>query len=709
MGLAASQARFLCITARKADCEYKTTALAQEKLDITKQLGDISTQYAQAMNATKLIWSNEAVESDYGLSYSLMMMPTAANDYNPYMITSPSGAIVLNSEYAAAAKAAGISKAGGVGSQESRDKFIAALAHGGLITKETAKAITKFDFEVTGVDSNGKMTFDNVSNASQTFEDWNPAAGMGADPLDKSGVQPITLSELCLSETIGQKVVDWGKMFVGPDQMTKMEYDEKLEDLNYLLEVVKSDKINKDVINYLKQNYNTYQATTADKTSNEYYEKCREYDSLIFCAENITSVDENGNILSNGVPYEKDKNKVTAAETFEAIKQIISDDIEALKAKGSAEAFDISKGKGHLVDTNGDGVIDTKDDEIYPFNISNSSLDSSAIFNLVESGIVNRYKDEITNMTLGDILAGNIVLMSHKDQNKNDDGNVDPYVFKENVMKLFDSLVATLGYSKTEDLYGTGLYVDDASKDALAFAYYMVESTYLNPKDLQKVGSSTNKKSMVDNSAYQNAVNTNRIGSDSDQTYYAVSLSNLMSAFLTYYDNALAGINSPYVVGVTAETSEYVTDNLDYYYMAKVGDEENSGAVARAADFYDQVYNNILEHGWREDAAIDDSEYLEASLKDGRYSMTSLNQDGYHYQTRYNETGYMVEVSDTDAIARAEAEFTAMKAQLTYKEDTIDLKTKKLDAEISALSTEYDTVKNLISKSIEKTFAMFQN
>ena len=34
---------------------------------------------------------------------------------------------------------------------------------------------------------------------------------------------------------------------------------------------------------------------------------------------------------------------------------------------------------------------------------------------------------------------------------------------------------------------------------------------------------------------------------------------------------------------------------------------------------------------------------------------------------------------------------------------------KKLDAEISALSTEYDTVKNLISKSIEKTFTMFSS
>ena len=89
--------------------------------------------------------------------------------------------------------------------------------------------------------------------------------------------------------------------------------------------------------------------------------------------------------------------------------------------------------------------------------------------------------------------------------------------------------------------------------------------------------------------------------------------------------------------------------------------------------------------------------------------MSSLNNDGYYYQTRYNETGYVVEVSDKDAIAREEAEFTSKKAELTYKEDSIDLKTKQLDAEISSLSTEYDTVKSLISKSIEKTFAMFSN
>ena len=128
MGLAASQARFLCITARKADCEYKSTELAQQKLDITKQLGAISTEYSNAMNATKLMWSNDAVNGSYGMTYSLLMMPSAANDFNPYMVTTSSGAIVLNGPYAAAAKAAGISKSGGIGSQESRDKFISALS-----------------------------------------------------------------------------------------------------------------------------------------------------------------------------------------------------------------------------------------------------------------------------------------------------------------------------------------------------------------------------------------------------------------------------------------------------------------------------------------------------------------------------------------------------------------------------------------------------
>ena len=67
------------------------------------------------------------------------MMPSAANDYNPYMVTTRSGAIVLSSKYADAAKAAGISMGGAIPSETGRNKFIASLANGTINLDATGK------------------------------------------------------------------------------------------------------------------------------------------------------------------------------------------------------------------------------------------------------------------------------------------------------------------------------------------------------------------------------------------------------------------------------------------------------------------------------------------------------------------------------------------------------------------------------------------
>ena len=45
MGLAASQARFLAITSRKAYCEFQSMQIAQDKLSVTRELSDISADY----------------------------------------------------------------------------------------------------------------------------------------------------------------------------------------------------------------------------------------------------------------------------------------------------------------------------------------------------------------------------------------------------------------------------------------------------------------------------------------------------------------------------------------------------------------------------------------------------------------------------------------------------------------------------------------
>ncbi len=624
MGLATSQARFLCITARKADCEYKSTELAQQKLEITNQLSDISANYANAMNSTKLVWKNDLVENDYGLTYNLLMTPSAANDYNPYMVTTSSGAIVLNSEYAAAAKAAGISKAGGIASADGRDKFIAALVPNGIVTQDTANSIMTTDYVATKMDD-GTLKLDKANTSATTGNvGWNSGAGMGSTPLDKNSVDGLDKAALIMSDLIGEQLVDWAQLLTtSSEQITSAKYDSTIKD----------------------------------------------YDVQI-------------------------KKAATALQYAEANTEDYTAKKKALEALQDAKA-------GFIKEAKKKGIVDVTRDN---FQMDNNSIRDTG-FTVVSNGTITYDEDTIKKMTIGDLLSSNIVLMT---QNQSAD-KMSKYA-----TKLMESIASIFGYRNS----GHGLNMDSKSNEALEFAMTMVKNINLKASNAITQGSSCDDKAMTNNSAYVNANDYNRIGVGQKNilgtdikagtSYQAVSVSNLLSSFLTYYDNYMNGNSSAYVVGKRVDTSAFVTDDRNYRYFAEAEGTATS-QKEKLADFYDQLYNNLCEKGWREDASVQDNEYLENALKTGRYAMSSLHEDGYFYQTRYNETGYIVEETDSDAIARAEAEFTQKKAELTYKEDAIDMKSKKLDAEISSLSTEYDTVKQLISKSIEKTFQMFQN
>ena len=621
MGLATSQARFLCITARKADCEYKSTELAQQKLEITNQLSDISANYANAMNSTKLVWKNDLVENDYGLTYNLLMTPSAANDYNPYMVTTSSGAIVLNSEYAAAAKAAGISKAGGISSADGRDKFIAALVPGGIVTQDTANSIMTTDYVATKMDD-GTLKVDKANTSATTGNvGWNSGAGMGSTPLDKNSVDGLDISALITSDLIGEQLVDWAQLITtSSEQITSAKYNSTIKD----------------------------------------------YDAQI-------------------------KKAATALQYAEANTE------DYTAKKGALDALKDAKAD-FIKDAKKKGIVDITHDN---FQMDNNSIRDTG-FTVVSNGTITYDEDTIKKMTIGDLLSSNIVLMT---QNQSADKMADA------ATKLMESIASIFGYRNS----GHGLNMDSKSNEALEFAMTMVKNINLKASNAITQGTSVDDKAMTNNSAYVNANDYNRIGtggkyvfSKGPVSYQAVSVSNLLSSFLTYYDNYMNGNSSAYVVGKRVDTSAFVTDDRNYRYFAEAEGTATS-QKEKLADFYDQLYNNLCEKGWREDASVQDNEYLENDLKTCRYAMSSLHEDGYFYQTRYNETGYIVEETDSDAIARAEAEFTQKKAELTYKEDAIDMKSKKLDAEISSLSTEYDTVKQLISKSIEKTFQMFQN
>ncbi|MBP3821020.1 hypothetical protein J6G99_05180 [bacterium] len=549
MGLAASQARFLGITLRKANCEYKSTQLAQERLQISNQLSDVSQEYANALNATRLVWNNEAVSGEYGMTYSLLMMPSAANDYDPYLITTKTGAVVLNSKFAAAAQAAGINMAGGSYRSESgRNAFVQALVGQGIVTDPTSVDIIKGE----------KLVYDSK-------------AGLGATPRP-ADAYIVNLDSLINDTDLAKTTINWRAVFA-PDTIGE-DYNAEEDNFNTLSE--------------------------ADGGLDKY----------MLMNNSGTEFTNQGYVISDGLNY-------------------------------------------HAV-------------------------------------------SDPQNITIGDLLK--------RDYNFSRSGNssdVTQSEFKKCVTSILTQIAEAFGYGASD----TGLNIDEQSATALERAYNLTLNRFSNfVKPLQQ-GDCYLRKSAT----YQN----NIVKSEGTTNAYVVSLSNMVSTFLTYYTQ-IVNSSAEYFVGGTNDVdrdgnplTNFVTDNPYYNFM--IAGDGAYDETQKITDFYNELYNNICERGYRVDDSVDQNDYLESTIKDGRYQMAALYSDGYFYQEKYNDINYLVEETDKDAIARAEAKYTQKKAELTFKEDEIDMKSKSMDAEIAELNTELESVKGIISKSIEKTFSMFQN
>ena len=719
MGLAASQARFLGITLRKANCEFKSTELAQQRLQLTNQLADISQEYADALNATKFVWHNDLVcdsfgnPMDFGISYSLLMMPSAANDFDPYMVTSKSGAVVLNSKYADAAEYAGISMAGGVPSAEGRNKFLKALANIDNAKPDNPRVVDNKDNNVIT-----ETTYNILTGASSEDVAWNPSAGMGAAPKNKSVGGGVSIIDLMMDENIGQKSLDWLQIYKAyqgssyADAVTEYQYNEEKARLSNNLADAKLRYINEGQASAQEANsvavdqalYQSFEALEKkiDGASNDVYKK-----KYISELENLKrGLDADGKLIDND---EKNAYKYPIYWAAYELQKL-----EASKNEGTIQWISGKDETGNYLPNdathaNIDLLFQTSDSAISGgICLEKKSKDAngndiSETYNtltLVYNDIIKFDPGVIQNLTIADLLKNDIVLMAR--------GKDDAKTLSTAAQAMLEYVARVLGYGSI----GKGLNIDETANNAMELAMKTTIKKVLNPSNAVKSGGS-GSDDVRNNDAYKNAINYNRIGETYDGGFAAINLSSVISSFLTYFDNYLNGSESGYIVG-RANDSEgegtrtyFVTDDPNYVYL--LNPENALSNDEKIADFYNELYNNICAHGWRHDEMVNDSEYLESAIKDGRYQLMALNNDGYFYQMRYNDLPYLVEEQDEDAITRAEAAFTTKKAQITFKEDEIDIKTKKLDAEISELNTEINSVQNIITKSIEKTFSMFSN
>ena len=295
----------------------------------------------------------------------------------------------------------------------------------------------------------------------------------------------------------------------------------------------------------------------------------------------------------------------------------------------------------------------------------------------------------ITDLTIGDLLSGEYVT----------DGDDSTY------KSMLNDIT---------DILSRGLYVDEESKEALRLAKQFTETLCLyGTVCADSVADLLKQKSDDSLSYYMTAMASyyNQLVEDKNGTKY-FSITNMVKSFLTNFAIMLEGFDCGFDVNPgELSNSRLVTDDAEYYFVLNKGSVMTETNMLNA-NFYNMLYNQIATNGaisdqTMRDLYLEDNRNLQQALKNGSLFISSLHNDGYYYQGAYTLSGHIAEVTDEDAIARAEIEYNVQKSKLNHKEETLELQMKNLDMEISSLTTEMDSVKNLISKGVEKVFTMF--
>ncbi len=624
MGLAASQARFLGITARKNSCELRSMQIAQEKLSITNKLSQASQDYQRSLDATKLVWDSEYITdgSIYDVSYDLLMSPSLLNNYSPQLLTNFRNQVVLDAQYAEAIKSI---------TQPVGKKIV---NNGGVLTREVANFI---DLKTGGAD-----------RTKENFILFLEALNQNGI-LNKKNLISMTAA---LNGVNGDKFYDPKNGLGG---YIKSKFTSNSMNLATLKEYINEiTNPNSDYINDLREIYGSSYDTNGNKLTTTLedgtvvMEPDTNYDKAIKLGELL---DFNGIIKT-----------VTDPTTGENYTQIQGNNY--VSKEKDAGGNNINK-TGSFEDT----IIDAKDSKLEL---------SDADFNFTD--LMNK---EIT-------LSGK-----------------DAAAIGNNVALFIEHLYSIMG---------NFFAVNENSVDKEYLDYAMVQICNLNGlKWDSTVGqvvkdASGNAEFNTDNVLSTGDPANKHTGMIKTGDTYKLSLSNTAKGLLTYFEKAIEGFDSGYSVDSVdkklVENSYYITNDPEYYYFINNPESiDMDDETQLLLDYYAQMFNQICANGWTENDRVSDKEDLKNMLKNGTIFTSTLSDDGNFYQGPYTSNNFIAEVSDEDAIARAEAEFKTQQLKLSAKEEELNIDLQMVDAELSALTTEYDTVKQMISKAVEKGFS----
>ena len=156
----------------------------------------------------------------------------------------------------------------------------------------------------------------------------------------------------------------------------------------------------------------------------------------------------------------------------------------------------------------------------------------------------------------------------------------------------------------------------------------------------------------------------------------------------------------------------------DEELMQNANDDDYNNSDELHQKYYEKT--EASQQSWVEfdDTLINSSEWLQFALESGEITLEKVvfNED-YDTTTElenktwtavaWSSTTDIVEVEDELAITRAEVKYNQAMREIQAKDKEYDNDIKKLDTEHNALQTEYDSIKSVMDKNMERSFKAF--
>ena len=147
------------------------------------------------------------------------------------------------------------------------------------------------------------------------------------------------------------------------------------------------------------------------------------------------------------------------------------------------------------------------------------------------------------------------------------------------------------------------------------------------------------------------------------------------------------------------------------YSWIDENDTANTGNADAKAQWYTNLFNR-MKQGYKqlENGLASSSQWIEYALECGIVSMEQVDKNYTWKSLDYKTCTKITEETDNSAaVTKAEAEYNRAMNDIDSKDSMYDIQLKNIDTEHTALQTEYDSIKNALTKNIERTFKFSSN